>query len=36
VVETNGRLSAKQLAERVCAYYGAPYEAHLIIPEKVA
>jgi hypothetical protein len=24
------------LAERVCAYYGAPYEAHLIIPEKVA
>jgi len=36
VVETNGRLSAKQLAERVCAYYGTPYESHLIIPEKVA
>jgi hypothetical protein len=24
------------LAERVCAYYGAPYESHLVIPEKVA
>ncbi len=36
VVETDGRLSAKQLAQRVCAYYDTPYEAHLVIPEKVA
>jgi len=36
IVEPNGLLTAKQLAERVCAYYGSPYEPHLIIPEKVA
>jgi transposase len=35
VVETNGLLTAKQLAERVCAYYGCCYEPHLSIPEKV-
>jgi len=29
-------LTAKQLAERVCAYYGVPYESHLVIPERVA
>ncbi len=36
VVEADGLLSAKQLAERVCAYYGTPYESHLVIPEKVS
>ena len=36
VVEPNALLTAKQLAERVCAYYGTAYEPHLAIPEKVA
>ena len=36
VVEKDGLLTAKQLAQRVCAYYGAAYEPHLVIPEKVA
>ena len=36
VVETDGLLSAYQLAERVCAYFRCSYEVHLVIPEKVA
>jgi DDE superfamily endonuclease len=36
VVECDGLLTARQLAERVCAYFGCSYEAHLRIPEKVA
>ena len=36
VVEPNGLLSAKELAQRICAYYRCPYEAHLAIPEKVS
>ncbi len=36
VVEPNGLLTAQQLAQRVCAYYGCAYEPHLSIPEKVA
>jgi transposase len=36
VVERDALLSARQLAERVCAYFRCPYEAHLSIPEKVA
>jgi hypothetical protein len=36
VVEPNGVLSAKQLAERICAYYHCSYEAHLSVPEKVS
>jgi len=36
VVESNGLLTAKQLAERVCTYYGTSYEPHLVIPEKAA
>jgi transposase len=36
VVEPNGLLSAKQLAERVCSHFGCSYETHLAIPEKVA
>jgi transposase len=36
IVEPNGLLSAKQLAQRVCEYYGCPYEPHLSLPEKVS
>src|SRR5258707_8940310 len=36
VVEHDGLLTAKPLAERVCAYFGCSYEPHLSIPEKVA
>jgi transposase len=36
VVDTDGLLTAEQLARRVCAYYGTTYEPHLAIPEKVA
>jgi hypothetical protein len=36
VVELDGLLSARQLAERICAYFGCSYEPHLVIPEKVA
>jgi transposase len=36
VVERDGLLSASALAERVCAYYGCAYEAHLVIPERVS
>lgn len=36
VVERDGLLSAKQLAERICAYYRCSYEPHLALPEKVS
>jgi hypothetical protein len=36
VVEHDGLLSAQQLAERVCTYFGCQYEAHLSLPEKVS
>ncbi len=36
VVEPNSLLTAKQLAERVCAYFQCSYEAHLTIPENVS
>ena len=36
IVETNGLLTAKQLADRVCAYYGCTPEPYLAIPEKAA
>jgi len=29
-------LSAKQLAERICAHFGCSYEPHLAIVEKVS
>ena len=29
-------LTAQELADRVCAYYGCPHDAHLSIPEKAA
>ncbi len=36
VVEHDELLTARQLAERVCAYFGCSYESHLTIPENVA
>ena len=36
VVEPAGVLSAQQLAERICAYFGCPYEPHLVISQQVA
>lgn len=36
VVEPNGLLTAKQLASRVCAYYGCPYEELLSLSETVS
>jgi transposase len=36
VVEPNGLLSARQLAERICAYFKCSYEPHLVLSEKVA
>ena len=34
VVERDGVLSAHQLAERICAYFGCSYEPHLVIPNR--
>jgi transposase len=36
VVEPNGLLTASQLAQRICTYFGCSYESHLSIPEKAA
>jgi len=36
VVEPNGLLTVRQLAERICAYFHCSYEAHLSIQEKVS
>ncbi|WP_201382872.1 transposase [Ktedonobacter sp. SOSP1-52] len=36
VIELDGLLSARQLASRVCAYYGCAYEPHLTLSEKVS
>ena len=36
IVEPDGVLSAKQLAERICAHFRCSYEPHLAIVEKVA
>ena len=36
VVELNGLLTAKQLAERICAHFCCPYEPHLSIVEGVS
>jgi transposase len=36
VVEPDGLLTTKQLAERICAYFQCSYESHLALPEKVA
>jgi hypothetical protein len=36
VAEPDRLVAANELAERVCAYFDCPYEAHLAIPEKAA
>ncbi len=36
VVEPARLLTARELAERVCAVFGCAYEAHLAIPTQVA
>jgi len=36
VVEPNRLLTAKQLAERICAHFGCSYEPHLALVEKVS
>ena len=36
ISEPDRPLSADELETRVCAYYGCPREAHLLMPEKVA
>jgi DDE superfamily endonuclease len=36
VAEPDRLLAAQELAERVCAYFDCPYEAHLAIPEEAA
>ncbi len=36
VLEPARVLTAQELADRVCAYYGCPHDAHLSISEKVA
>jgi DDE superfamily endonuclease len=36
IVERDGVLSARQLAQRVCDYYGCAYEPHLSLLEKVS
>jgi hypothetical protein len=33
IVEPDGLLSARQLAQRVCAYYRCSYEPHLSLPD---
>jgi DDE superfamily endonuclease len=36
VIEPDRLLSAVELANRVCDYFGCPHEEHLAIPDKVA
>ena len=36
VLEPARVLTAQELADRACAYYGCPHDAHLSIPEKAA
>ena len=36
ILEPARVLTAQQLADRVCAYYGCAHDAHLAIPEKAA
>jgi hypothetical protein len=36
VVEPDGLLTAKQLAERICSYYGCTYEPHLELSEQAS
>jgi transposase len=36
LVEPNRLLTAQELAERICSYYGCDHEPHLAVTEKVA
>jgi transposase len=36
VVEADGLLTARELAERICSAFGCPHYEHLSVPEKVA
>ena len=36
IVEPTRLLSAQEVADRVCTYYGCPHDAHLTIPDKAA
>jgi hypothetical protein len=36
VLEAERVLTARELAERVCAAFGCPYEDHLTLPQQVA
>jgi hypothetical protein len=36
VSEPERMLSAAELEQRVCAYYACAWEAHLVMPKKVA
>ena len=36
VIEQDGLLTAKQMAQRVCSYFGCAYETHLSLPEQAA
>jgi transposase len=36
IIEANGLLSAHELIDRICAYFGCAHEPHLSIPKKVA
>ncbi|QBD74480.1 hypothetical protein EPA93_00110 [Ktedonosporobacter rubrisoli] len=36
IVEPDSLLSAKQLAQRICAHFGCSYEPHLALVEKVS
>lgn len=36
IVEPDGTLSAEELRERVCTYFGCTHEPHLAIPEEIA
>ena len=36
IVEPARLLSAQEVADRVCAHFGCPHDAHLVIPDNVA
>jgi hypothetical protein len=36
IVEADGLLSARQLAQRICAHFACSYEPHLALVEKVS
>ena len=36
IVEPARLLSAQEVADRVCAHFGCPHDAHLVIPDTAA